>query len=131
MLLLEAELRLANGICLLQRSPECAVGHLDRAAELAGGMGAMALRGRALLARHDRPDGEREALEQACVDLVELTPWRSRAYLALARKLGSTHAGREEALEISASMLCRFSSMDLPADEARARTLLWKLSAGK
>ncbi len=129
--LLEAELLLASGVCDAGRSLERSCEQLDAAAELAGGMGAAALRGRALLARHDRPGGDPVALEQACVDLVEIPTWRSRAYLALARALGESADGRAEALEICATALCRFSSMDLPADEARARNLLWRLSVGK
>ena len=129
--LLEAELRLASGACEAMRSPRRSEAQLERAIELAETIGANALRGRALLMRHDRPDGECEALEQACLDLVEIPTWRSRAYLALAHSLGATADGREEALEICATALCRFSAMGLPADEARARGLLWRLSAGK
>ncbi len=131
MRLLEAELRLASGICEAVRSPQRSAAQLDRAIELAGNIGAYALRGRALLARHDVADGEREALEQACLDLLEIPTWRSRAYLALARSLGASPQTRGEALEMCATALCRFSSMDLPADEAKARGLLWRLSVGK
>ncbi len=129
--LLEAELRLASGVCNQARNPQRSAAQLDRAIELAGAIGATSLRGRALLARHDGPDGDRGALEQACLDLVEVPTWRSRAFLALARVLGSTAQGRPEALEICATALCRFSAMGLAGDEARARGLLWRLSAGR
>ena len=129
--LLEAELRLASGICEASRSPQRSAVQLDRAIELASAMGASALRGRALLERHSHAGGDREALEQACLDLVEIHTWRSRAFLALARVLGASPGGRAEALEICATALCRFSSMGLEADEARARGLLWRLTAGK
>jgi tetratricopeptide (TPR) repeat protein len=129
--LLEAELRLANGICEAVRSPQRSAVQLDRAIELAGNIGAHALRGRALLARHDHPDGEREALERACLDLLEVPTWRSRAFLALARALGDSPADRDDALEMCATALCRFSAMGLPADEAKARGLLWRLSTRK
>ncbi len=49
----------------------------------------------------------------------------------LARVLGTSAADRPEALEICATALCRFSSMGLAGDEARARGLLWRLTAGK
>ena len=131
MKLLEAELRLASGVCAAVRDPQRSGAQLDRAIDLASTMGATALRGRALLARHDHVDGDREALEQACLDLVEIPTWRSRAFLALARVLGATAEGRGEALEICATALCRFSAMGLESDEARARGLLWRLSVGK
>jgi len=129
--LLEAELRLASGICEASRSPQRSAVQLDRAIELASAIGASALRGRALLERHSHADGDLEALEQACLDLVEIPTWRSRAFLALARVLGASPGGRAEALEICATALCRFSTMGLEADEARARGLLWRLTAGK
>ncbi len=129
--LLEAELRLASGVCEATRSPQRSAVQLDRAIELSSAIGAAALRGQALLARHDHDGGDREALEQACLDLVEITTWRTRAYLALARVLGQTPGGQAEALEICATALCRFSSMGLAGDETRARGLLWRLTAGR
>jgi hypothetical protein len=126
--LLEAELLLASGVCEAGRSPHRSRAQLDRAVELAGAIGAAQLRGRALLARYSGPDGERSAVEQACVDLVEIPTWRSRAYLALAEQLGASPEHRGEALEMCATVLCRFSSMGLAADEARARGLLWRIS---
>jgi tetratricopeptide (TPR) repeat protein len=131
LLLLETELCLASGICEAARDPVRSAAQLDRAVQLASDMGAVTLRGRALLARHDRSGGRRESLELACLDLVEIPTWRSRAYLALARALSHEPGGRAEALEICATALCRFSSMGLAADESRARGLLWRISAGK
>ena len=128
--LLRAELLCASGIGLLGRDPPRSRERLALAAELAGRQGALPLRGRALLALNDAPEGDREALEQACLDLVELAPWRCRAYVALARLVALRPGGREHALEICAAALCRLASMDLPADEARARGLLWQLGAG-
>ena len=129
--LLEVELRVASGVCHAARDPQRSAAQLDRAIGLASAMGANTLRGKALLMRHDNAGGDREALEQACLDLVEIPTWRSRAFLALAQVLGTTPGGRAEALEICATALCRFSSMGLEADEARARGLLWRLAAGK
>jgi tetratricopeptide (TPR) repeat protein len=126
--LLEAELLLASGACEVGRDPHRSRAQLDRAVALAGSIGAVQLRGRALLARYSGPDGERSALEQACVDLVEIPTWRSRAYLALAELLGADPETRGEALEMCATALCRFSSMGLDSDEARARGLLWRIS---
>ena len=127
---LEAELQLSLGSAILPREPALARGHLEQAAGLAGRIGALGLRGRALLALHDRPGGDPAALEQACEDLVELLPWRCRASLALAQRLGEQGETRARALELAAAALCRLSGMDLPRDEARARGLLWRLSAG-
>ncbi|MFH1466538.1 MAG: hypothetical protein ABIO70_19290 [Pseudomonadota bacterium] len=127
---LEAELRYALGASLLAQEPAQGSAHLALAAALAERIGAVGLRGLALLAQHDRPGGDLDALEQACGDLVELLPWRSRAFLALAQRLDERREQHERALELCATALCRLSSMDLPRDEARARGLLWRMSAG-
>jgi hypothetical protein len=126
--LLEAELRLARGLCLLPRDQREAVIQLDRVMELAFAAGAPHLAGQARLALHDRPDGSVEELELACGELMETPPWRSRAFLAIARARARGRDGRDLALGIASTAFCRFSAMDLPADEARARTLLWQLA---
>jgi len=129
--LLELDLRLTLGSCTLGRSPQAASALLSDVAEQARRVGAFYLRGRALLALHDRDGGDQDVIEQACLDLVESLPWRTRAYLALARAMGEREESREQAMEICATALCRFASMDLPGDEQRARSMLWRFSLGR
>jgi len=128
--ILEAELRLARGTCLLLRDRQAAAVHLVRTVDLARGMGVPHLAGRARLALHEGPEGSVEELELACAELMETLPWRTRAFLAVARARARRPEGVEAALEIASTALCRFSAMNLPADEARARALLWSLAQG-
>ena len=127
--MLEAELLLTLGACAGGGKAVEGAAQLHAAESLARRIGAVSIAGRALLLQHDHEGGSRQALEQACLDLVECPAWRTRAYLALAQALCSQPGARTEALEICASTLCRFSTMELPYDEERARTLLWRLSA--
>ncbi|MBN1336761.1 MAG: hypothetical protein JXB39_12455 [Deltaproteobacteria bacterium] len=126
--LLEAELRLARGTCLFARDRSAAAVDLTLVLDMAKAMGAPHLAGRARLVLHDAPDGSAEALERACAELEETPPWRTRSQLALARARARVPQDREAALDMASTVFCQFAAMDLPADEARARILIWRLA---
>ncbi len=126
--MLETELHLAGGTALLSQDRAAAARHLRRALAMALDAGAPHLAGRARLALHDAVGGSLEELETACAELVETPPWRTRGLLALALARAREPEGRDAALDLASTAFCRFSAMSLPADEARARTLLWQLA---
>lgn len=127
MKVLEAELRLARGLCLLVKQPGGADEDLGTGLLLARHAAMPHLAGRFRLALHGRPGGRLNALEQARLELEENAPWSARALLAVAHHLATQPRYMGQALEMCGVALCQFSAMGMGDDEHAARDLMARL----